>query len=177
MEKDKKYLFFELLEYLSPYGIGVEANIKDLCGKYAIKSIQTENLDDAFEIFSNKWSSVMAVLSSLEKMGYIKYSTEHGDLQQLYIVGGNFSVSITKDGLDYYYAHALRKTTLKSLKNQFIYNLITWVIAIVSIAFSIFVAVKNNNLSNRVTQLEKEKQQLKSPPHLKVAYGKKQNTH
>jgi len=177
MGKDIKHLYFELLEYLSDYGIGVEANIKEVCTKYAEKPIDEVNVNGVFDFekFSERWSKVTSVLGLLEKMVYIKYSTKHGHLEQLLIQDGNLSASITKDGLDYYYTHVLRKATARSFKNQIWYNLVTWAIAIISIAFSIFLAFKNNGLSNRLTQLEKERQQLKSSQHLKVASDKNPN--
>jgi hypothetical protein len=171
--KENKHLYFELLKYLSNYGIGVETNIKSVCLKYANKFEQAEEVVD---VFKKRWSNVTSMLASIQQIGYIKYSYEHGDLQQLYLENGNFSVSITKEGLDYYYAHLLRVATVTSFRNQFRYNLITWGIAILSIAFSVFLAVKNDDLSNRVATLEKEKQLQKYPQHIKVAYDKNPNT-
>jgi hypothetical protein len=125
MGKDKPNLYFELLNCLSNQGLGVDTNIRDLCNKYVDKNHSDKELSDAFEAFSKNWTRVMTVLESIKKAGYIKYSTEHGDMQQLYIVDGNFSASITKEGLDYYYNYELRKATISSLKSQKGYNRLT----------------------------------------------------
>jgi hypothetical protein len=159
MEKPIKHLYFEVLEYLANEGIEVDTNIKKLCSKYVNKSREEETLMDALDAFSKSWGRVTAELSSLERSGYIKYSTEYGDLQQLYVVGGNFSASITQKGLDYYYADAIRQATLKSLRREKNNNITTWIIAIASavgtIVMGIWTANENRGLEQRIFRLER----------------------
>jgi hypothetical protein len=174
--KHLKHLYFELLEYLSDYGIGIDANIKDLCTQYAIKELKHEVMDDAFKAFSKRWNEIITVLESIKKLGYIKYSTEHSDITRLYIVDGNFSVSITKEGLDYYYTHALRRATLKSFWNQKWFNIATVSIAgaslIASVVITLYTTNQNTILSDKVTKLDSQVQQLKSLQHSQVATHK-----
>ncbi|MEO8886581.1 MAG: hypothetical protein ABI367_11000 [Mucilaginibacter sp.] len=176
MEKPIKHLYFEVLEYLSNEGIGVDKNIKYICLPYANKSTEEDPPEDVPDAISKSWRPVMSVLGSLERQGYIKYSNEHRDLEQLYIVGGNFSASITKDGLDYYYIHVLRGATLKSLNNQWIFNFITWGIALLAVGTTIYTITQNTDLNKKVKQITEEVQQLKSLQHSTAATHKSPDT-
>ena len=180
MPKDLKHLYFELLEYLSDYGIGIEANIHDLCKQYAIRTLNNEDEGEAWDVFSKKWSKIIDVLESIKRLGYIKYSTEHGDLEQLYIVGGNFSVSLTKDGLDYYYSHILRKATLKSFWDQKWFNIAAISIAVASLIASIIITLYTTNqntiLSERVKILDTQVQQLRASQRSQAATHKTADT-
>lgn len=164
MAKDLKYLYFDVLGYLHESGMDVETNIRVICRKYVKTIAQKESVDEAFNAFSHSWSRVIAILRSIESSGYIEYSKEHGDWGQLYIIDGNFSVAITKDGLDYYYTHLLRDATLKSLKNQRTFSVISIAIAVVAIVVSIMTTNENKALSDRVDKLQKEvNQKLPTP--------------
>jgi len=167
MTKDKKHFYFELLEYLSDFGIGVETNIKNICLKYADKF---EQADEVADTFSKRWSWVTSVLGSIQQIGYIKYSADYHDLQELYLKDGNFSVSITKTGFDYINEYrltqsniALNQSTLESNRiisgNSTIQSRIfrrqTWVLIIASILAlgSLIISAKTYFRDNRIQQL------------------------
>ncbi|MEO8884532.1 MAG: hypothetical protein ABI367_00620 [Mucilaginibacter sp.] len=171
MEKPIKHLYFEVLEYLANEGIGVDTNIKDLCLPYVNKSREEETImDDALDAFGKSWSRVMSVLGTLERQGYIKYSNEHADLQQLYIVDGNFSASITKDGFEYYSTRVLREATIQSYKNQNWYNWGAVIIAggslLTTVIFGLHANHEKELLSHKLDSLSKEVTHIKAmiPP-------------
>lgn len=184
MEKPIKHLYFEVLNYLAQEGLGVDTNIKNLCGQYVNKSSNEEtakesfedtakeSFEDTFDAFSKSWNRVMVILSSLQKEGFISYSKEYGDLNQLYIVDGNFSASITKEGLDYHYTHELRTGTIKSFKNQKLYNVFSIGIAIIAFAASVYTICQNSDLLLQVRQLEQVNNQKSVKTHLQVATHK-----
>ena len=109
-------------------------------------------------------------LESIKKIGHITLSTEPNDVIQLQANDGVFLVSITKDGLDYYYTHILRKATLISFKNQKWINGITWLISCVSIGIAVFFGLKSSFLAPQVIELQRkvntiEKTYNKTPYH------------
>lgn len=174
MPKSSKTLYFDVLECLANKGIGIDVNIKKVCRKYII--IIPDKEKTPTEILGVGIDKMMSDLNSIESLGYIKYSKNHKDPSQLYVVGGNFSASITKEGLDYYYSHLLKEATLSSLKNQFWYNITTWVISLLSIATTIYTINQNTALSKKVQQISEEVQRLKSLQHLGAATHKTVDT-
>jgi hypothetical protein len=176
MNEEKHTLYFELLYFLANQGLGVDTNIRDLCNKYVDKDHDSKEIGDAFDAFSKSWTRVMAVLGKIKNAGYIEYTKDHNDLQQLYIVDGNFSASITKEGLDYYYSDLLRKATIGSLKRQFGYNLTTWILAVVAIVVSGYSIIQKDEISTETTHLQQEIQQMKVPLHSQAATHNNQDT-
>jgi|GEM_PF-4268844 len=151
--KDLKYLYFDLLEYLSDYGIGTDINIKPFLSRYEFKFERDEEseINNLSKLLAAKYNA----LESIKNIGHITLPTEPNDVIQLQAEDGIFLVSITKEGLDYYFTHLLRKATLRSFKNQKWINGVTWFISCVSIGIAAYFGLKSNSLEARVTELQK----------------------
>ncbi len=132
------------------------------------------------EDMQTRLSSIFYALEEIRKFGYIKFKDEGYSLIQFLVKEGVFNASITKDGLDYYYAHILRKSTLRSLKNQTITNVITPIISVVAILGTIGTGIystnHNKDRSLQLDSLKREVQQLKDLQHSQVATHKTADT-
>lgn len=143
-------MYFEILKRLAEHGDFGEREITDIFAK--VVHIPWVSRDKQIANF----------LKEMGDDGYITYSINNEVI----------TASITLLGFDYFRDYELREKTLSSLKSQFIYNVITWAIAIAAIGLSIYTIDQNTDLSQRVRLLEQEKQQLKSQQHSQVATHK-----
>lgn len=180
MTKNLRLLFFDLLEFLAEDGIGSNVNIKEFCEKYELPEQAGVTYEYPIDGLSKRLKRVFNALEEIRKTGLIKYSDNPHEVIQLIAKDGVFEVSITKEGLDYYYIHLLRKATIKSFGNQRLYNGIALGIAgvslIVSTTMSIVSNIQKDELSDKLEGLNRQVQQLKSQQHSRVATHKTGDT-
>lgn len=178
MAKENDELYFTILEYLSKYGINEETNISDLFKDYLLNPKEVGDMLFGQE----RIDRIKDFLDIIRANGHLAY-TIHPVPEEIYrdensmrvykwLKSINITAKILNSGLDYYYAHLLRKATIRSFKNQFWYNLITWCIALLAVGTTIYTIIQNTDLNQKVKDLNTEVQQLKSQQHSQVINGK-----
>ena len=148
---EEKYI--KILAELSEHGIEQQIDIRDFIIKL-FKNVNPKEVHDYLEHM---------VLHRHIRFNYNQFS----------IYPDQLICAITLEGSEYFTAHFLKEATLRSLKSQFWYNFITWIIAFVSVSTTIYTTIQNTDLNQKLKDLDREVQQLKSLQHSKVAMPKK----
>jgi hypothetical protein len=171
--------YFKILAHLSKYGINEDVDITEDFVDYMLNF---KHPADA--IWGDRIDKIKDFLNVMVDNGHIRYQditprveeteeereakkgeiTQHVWVKPISILGW-----LTKDGLDYYYNYELKKATIKSFWNQKAFNMATVCIACASLVASIVITIYTTNqntiLSEKVTKLDSQMQQLKIARH------------
>ncbi|WP_179414285.1 hypothetical protein HDF19_02065 [Mucilaginibacter sp. E4BP6] len=149
MIKDSSGLYFTVLERLYNNGIGCETEIADMFSN--IKSELSYSIEQ----------QIIDFLSLLKKNKHIFFSRHYAEEREAWVI----KASITILGFEYYRKYILDKSTIKSLKNQRIFNIITCTTALIAVSTTIYTTTQNTDLNQKLKDLNKQVQQMKSSAH------------